>query len=229
MSSARLSRSLRGRSGRDRSAPLILLVGTAGTGKRPLGSYLENEHGFVHIDLGHRAARDRLLASGDDALRRELARLAERGRGVIFTWTAGSCDQLGEIRRLRAAGVEALWCDSDRGAALRAHYADAGRVPRLLYLDTFEFDGRFRPVEAVVGELLRPAARRQPHRPRIPAPGPELRFRLGVAGAALAGAAAVAMAVLVGIVGGNGAARRATPALSRHTLHRPRFRARACS
>jgi hypothetical protein len=219
MSSARLSRSLRGRSGRDRSAPLILLVGTPGTGKRPLGSYLEDEHGFVHVDLGHRAARERLLASGDDGLRREIARLAERGRGVIFTWTAGSCDQLAEIGRLRAAGVEALWCDSDRGAALRAHYADAGRVPRLRYLDTFEFDGRFRPVEAVVGELLRPAPRRQPRRPRIPAPGPELRLRLGVAGAAFAGAAAVAMAVLVGIVGGNGAAPRATPALAGHTLH----------
>src|SRR5690348_13622934 len=111
MSSASLFRSLRGRSGRDRSAPLILIVGTPGTGKRPLGSYLEGEHGFVHVDLGDRAARERLLGSGVEGLRTELAELAERGRGVVFTWTAGPCDQLREIRRLREAGVEPVWCD----------------------------------------------------------------------------------------------------------------------
>src|SRR5262249_4664666 len=206
----------------DRSAPLILLVGTPGTGKRPLGGYLEGEHGFVHVDLGDRDARERLLGAGADGLRKELAGLAERGRGVIFTWTAGSCDQLREIRRLRAAGVEPVWCDSDRGAALRAHYADAPGVPRLRYLDTFEPDGRFRAVEAVVGELLRPPPRREPRRLRIPAPGRDLRFRLGVAGAAFAGAAAVAMVVLAGILGGNGAAPRATPALAGHTVqHAP--------
>ena len=73
MSSARLSRSRRGRSGRDRSAPLILLFGTPGTGKRPVGSYLEEEHGFVHVDLGDRAASERLLASGEAGLREEIA------------------------------------------------------------------------------------------------------------------------------------------------------------
>jgi hypothetical protein len=204
---------------RDRSAVLILLVGTPGTGKRPLGSYLEGEHGFVHVDLGDRAARERLLASGDRGLREEIAALVEGSRGVIFTWTAGSCDQLREIRRLRAAGVEPVWCDSDRGAALRAHYADASRVPRFRYLDTFEIDGRFRAVEAVVGELLRPAPRRHPGRPRFPVPGPELRFRIGAAGAAFAGAAAVAIVALAAIGGGHGTAPRATPALAGHTLH----------
>src|SRR6185437_8160511 len=39
-----------------------------------------------------------------------------------------------------------------------------------------------------------------------------------VAGAAFAGAAAVAMVVLTGILGGNGAAPRATPALAGHAL-----------
>jgi hypothetical protein len=219
MSSARLSWSRRGRSGRDRSAPLILLIGTPGTGKRPVGSYLQDEHGFVHVDLGDWAVRERLLASGDNGLRKEIATLAERRGGVIFTWAAGSCDQLREIRRLRAAGVEAVWCDSDRGAALHAHYSDAGRLPRLRYLDTFESDGRFRAVEAVVGELLRPVPRREPRRPRIPVPAAELRFRLGALGAALAGAAAVVMVVLAGIGGGNGAAPRPTPALGGQTLH----------
>jgi hypothetical protein len=208
--------------------PLILLIGTPGAGKRPVGDYLEDEHGFVHLDLGKRAVRERVLGSHN--LRDELARLAEGRRGVILTWSAGSCDQLRELRRLRAAAVELVWSDSDRGAALRAHYVDAGRVPRFRYLDTFEADGRFRPVEAVVSELLRPVPRRAPRRLRMPVPSPALRFWVGAAGAAFAAPRRWSWSSSPA----SAAATRPLRARLRRSPRTPfttrrRFRARACS
>ena len=218
-------------------ARLILLVGTPGTGKRPIGSYLRGERGFLHLDLGNRAAREWLLGGTDAELRDNLAALARRSDGVILTWAAGPSGQLRQIRRLGAAGVTLAWSDSDRGAALRAHYADGSRLPRFRFVDTFDYDGRFRPIEAVVAELLATAARRP--RLRIPAPSPllldDLRFRAGAAAAALAGAAAVAAVVLAG-VGGRAShphaaasaglpahvTRPAVPTAARRARERPR-------
>jgi hypothetical protein len=185
-------------------ARLILLVGTPGTGKRPIGSYLRGERGFVHLDLGNRAAREWLLGGTDAELRGNLAALTRRSEGVILTWAAGPTGQLRQIRRLGAAGVTLAWSDSDRGAALSAHYAERRPLPRFRFVDTFDRDGRFRPVEAVVADLLATAPRRR--RLRMPAPSPQLlddlRYRAGAAAAALAGAAAVAAVVLVGVSGG---------------------------
>ena len=134
--------------------PLLLLIGTPGTGKRPLGSYLERERGFTHLSFENPETRERYLGAGPAALRARIDRLREGGVGVVITWAAGDTEQLREIRRLVSQGAAAVWCDSDRGAACRAHYAGARRVPRFDFVDTFEADGSFRPVETVVGELL---------------------------------------------------------------------------
>jgi hypothetical protein len=182
--------------------PLLLLIGTPGTGKRPLGSYLERERGFTHLSFENAETRERWLGAGPDALRARIDALREGGRGVVITWDAGGAEQLRDIRRLVSQGAAVVWCDSDRGAAFPAHYAGARGVPPFDFVDTFEADGSFRPLEAVVGDLLeRRLRRRAPRRPSMPRLGvaADLRFRLVAAASALAGAAAATAVVLTGI------------------------------
>jgi len=182
--------------------PLLLLIGTPGTGKRPIGSYLERERGFVHLDFENAGTRASYLGSGPAGLRDRVDRLREGGQGVVITWAAGDTEQLRDVRRLLAQGAAAVWCDSDRGAACRAHYAGARRIPPLDFVDTFDPDGSFRPLEAVVGELLeRPSRRRRPQRPALPRMRvtADLRFRLVVAASALAGAVSASAALVAGI------------------------------
>ena len=237
MSSARLSRSRRERSGRDRSAPLILLVGTPGTGKRPVGSYLEDEHGFVHVDLGDRAASERLLASGDAGLRAEIATLAQGGarRGLHLgrRLLPTSCARSGGCGRPASSAV---WCDSDRGR--RTPCALRRRRPRAsLPVSRHVRVRRALPAGGGGRGRAAPAPRRgaRPRRPRIPVPqlGRVCASALGAAGAALAGAAAVAMVVLAGIGGGDlGAAhpRRLPRSRGQHPASRAGAPApRACS
>src|SRR4051794_22579104 len=97
--SARLNGSVLGRSGPHCGLPLILLVGTPGTGKRPIGGYLAGERGFAHVDLGDRASSEWLLAGSDGELREALEALAARSGGVILTWAAGPSEQLRDVRR----------------------------------------------------------------------------------------------------------------------------------
>jgi hypothetical protein len=197
--------------------PLLLLIGTPGSGKRPLGSYLEQEHGFVHLNFENAETRERYLGRGSAALRSEIDALRDGGRGVVITWAAGDAEQLRDVRRLVSQGAAAVWCDSDRGAACHAHYAGARRVPRFDFVDTFEADGSFRPVAAVVGELLERRPRRRipsrPSMPRVRLVG-DLRFRLVAAASALAGAATATAVVLTGIGAATSAGHHARTALA---------------
>src|SRR5581483_12044533 len=147
---------------------LLLLTGTPGTGKRQLGSYLELQRGFAHLDLDNREARTRYLRSGVEELRSELAALAAANRKVVVTWTVASETQLPYIEALRSLGFEWVWMDSDRGAAYDAVIARDAPVKPPLFVDAFEVDGRFRALEAITGELRR---RRAPL-PRAPLPLP---------------------------------------------------------
>jgi hypothetical protein len=197
--------------------PLLLLIGTPGTGKRPLGSYLEREHGFVHLNFENAETRAEYLGRGGASLRARIDELRAGGRGVVITWAAGDAAQLHEVRRLLSQGAAAIWTDSDRGAACRAHYAGARRIPRFDFVDTFEADGSFRPIEAVVGQLLEHRPRRRtPQRPSLPRVRivGDLRFRLMAAASALAGAATATAIVLTGIgAATSGGGHHATPAL----------------
>jgi hypothetical protein len=197
--------------------PLLLLIGTPGTGKRPLGSYLAHERAFTHLNFENPETRERYLGAGPAALRARIEGLRSGGRGVVITWAAGDTEQLRDVRRLVSQGATAVWCDSDRGAACPAHYAGARRVPRFDFVDTFEADGSFRPVEAVVGELLERRPRRRilqrPAMPRIRVAG-DLRFRLVAAASALAGAATVTAVVLTGIGAATSAGHQGGPGLA---------------
>ena len=160
---------LRGRR-RGRLAPSILLIGTAGAGKRPVGRFLAEQLDFVHLDFEDPETRARFLAGGTRVLRARLRAIAREGRGLVITWRAGPPEQLRDVRRLRSLGVEPVWFDSDRGAACPAHLAGAHRRPQCRFVDSFEPDGSFRPVEAVVADLLAsancPAAPRLARSPR---------------------------------------------------------------
>ena len=109
----------------------ILLVGTPGTGKRALGHYLAQANGFVHLDFGDRETREGLLGLDDAALSARLERYAAGASGVVITWSAGSAEQLKEIRRLRRLGVDPVWLDSDKGAACQVRIiSEAGFLLR---------------------------------------------------------------------------------------------------
>ena len=136
-----------------------------------------------------------MLDLGTTELRAELARLQEGGRGVVITWRAGEVEQLDDVDRLRSAGAEPVWFDSDRGAACSAHFADAPEPRRFHFVDPFDLDGRFRPVNAVVAELLAP--RPAPARVRAGRLAGDVRARYGDGLAFLAGAAAATAALLV--------------------------------
>ena len=125
MATQRMQRGLFLRGGQKKSGNVLLLIGTPGTGKRPVGQYLAQERGFVHLDFEKEETRDALLDLSRSELRAELARLQEGGHGVVITWRAGGVEQLDDVDRLREAGAEPVWFDSDRGAACSAHFADA--------------------------------------------------------------------------------------------------------
>src|SRR5262249_13581249 len=197
---------------------------TPGTGKRPLGSYLERERGFVDLNFENAETAGRYLGKGAAALRAEIDLLRAGGRGVVITWAAADAAPLQDVRRLVSHGAAAIWCDSDRGAACRAHYAGARRLPRFEFVDTFEVDGSFRPVEAVVGDLLeRRAQRRQPQRPSLPRVriAGDLRFRLVAAASALAGAATATTAVLLTGLAAASGGHHARPPLALGRPARP--------
>lgn len=193
----------------------LLLLGTPGTGKRPVATYLAETNGFVHLDFEDCETRAFYLEGSNAELRERLGRAAGDGRGIVITWAAGPSSQLRQLRRLRSLGVEQVWFDSDRGTAYRAHFADVRRVPRCEFVDTFEADGQFRPVDAVARELLEPRPRQVSRRELVAA----ARGRVALAGAALAGVAAAGLVVLAGIGtyaerGSAGAQVAAKPALA---------------
>jgi hypothetical protein len=150
----------------------LLLTGTPGTGKRPLASYLAATRGFVHVDLDNRETRTRYLRAGESAFRNEVAALASTNRKVVVTWRFSSETQLAYVESLRKLGFEWIWMDSDRGASFDAMVVRHPTMSTPRFLDPFENDGRFRPFEAVTGELRRrrvPLPRRVP-RVRVPVP-----------------------------------------------------------
>ncbi len=196
--------------GQKKSGNVLLLIGTPGTGKRPVGQYLAQERGFVHLDFEKEETRDALLDLSRSELRAELTRLQEGRHGVVITWRAEGVDQLDDVERLRAAGAEPVWFDSDRGAACSAHFADAAEPPRFHFVDPFDLEGRFRPVNAVVAELLVP----RPPLARVRAArlAGEVRARYGDGLAFLAGAAAATAALVV--VAASPSAQQPRPALA---------------
>jgi hypothetical protein len=211
-------------------ARLVLVTGTAGSGKRIIGNVLVDDRSYVHIDLDNPHANRRFLGKGIEGLREELEANLEPGQDTVITWTppqksAQRNGALAFVRLMQSYGFDWVWLDGDRGTAFNGYFS-ARAVDAARFVDPFEADGTFRPVTAVLEEVLEPgpvaqplpARRRTPRelvafaRRTVRLPGkPELRrpvghrARAGLAGGlAFAGAAVAASAyVLSGGIGGH--------------------------
>jgi hypothetical protein len=168
---------------------LLLITGTPGTGKRPLGAYLATERDFVHLDLDSRATRTKFLRAGEDELRRELDTVATGNRKVVVTWTFTSETQLAYVEVMRALGFEWIWMDGDRGAAYDAFVAETATNPPR-FVDAFDPDGTFRALERVMDELRRRRVPQRRTRPKVRASRLSRPAWAGVAAFAVAGAVA---------------------------------------
>jgi hypothetical protein len=136
-----------------RARRVIVIAGSAGTGKRAVGAYLAAEKGFVHVDLAAGGARlDRLgqllgRCAGPEAARRD----------VVVTCTERRPAEL--FDQLCAREIEWVWFDGDRGAMRPQPFELNGArgvraTPR--FVDSFAADGSFRPLAAVVADVLAP-------------------------------------------------------------------------
>jgi hypothetical protein len=128
---------------------LILLSGTAGSGKRTIAGLLAAERGFVHVEfpVGTERARARLSTKVDQLL-------DEDERGLIVVCPSPSADL---VACLRSYGFDWVWFDSDHGAAwqlARCWDADLDVLGAPRFVRTFEVDGSFRPLADVAAELL---------------------------------------------------------------------------
>ena len=100
--------------------------------------------------------RDRRPARRRNGRRDHLGR---RRRRISSRRQAASCSQ----------GAAAVWSDSDRGAACRAHYAGASRIPRFDFVDTFDAGRHVPPGRGGRQRSARAAPRRRrPQRPSLP-------------------------------------------------------------
>jgi hypothetical protein len=198
---------------------LILVTGTPGTGKRPLAAYLQAERGFVHVDLDSRETRTRLLRSGAEELRNELAAVVAASRKVVVTWTFVAETQLAYVERVRALGFEWIWMDSDHGATYDAFVAREASVNPPRFLDGFEANGGFRALESVMAELRRRRPLPRFALPRLGVARPSLQRPVWAGVVAFAAAAAAAAAAyttgLIGTAGSHGARTAAV-----HHVHR---------
>jgi hypothetical protein len=214
-------------------ARLLLVTGTAGSGKRIVGNMLVDDRSYVHIDLDNPHANRRFLGQGIEGLRAELEANLEPGQDTVVTWTPPKASQrnggLPFVRLMQSYGFDWVWLDGDRGAAFHGYFsARNGEAAR--FVDPFEADGRFRPMTALLDEVLEPgpvaqplpARRRMPRelvafgrrhlrRPSVPRLGlarvrpAGSRARAGLAGGLAFGTAAVAASayVLTGGIGGH--------------------------
>ena len=132
---------------------VIVIAGSAGTGKRTVGAYLAAHRGFAHVDLAPGGASlDELVRLVGGRADPELARCdvvvtcAERQRAELFD-------------RLCTREIEWVWFDGDRGALRPLPFElhglrGVGATAR--FVDPFAADGSFRPLEAVVADVLTP-------------------------------------------------------------------------
>ena len=142
-------------------ARLLLVTGTGGSGKRIVGNLLVDEHSYVHIDLDNPHANQRFLGNGVDGLRAELEANLEPGQDTVVTWTPSRNGALPFVRLMQECGFDWVWLDGDRGAAFHSYFS-ARNLDAARFVDPFEADGRFRPVTAVLGEVLEPGPVVQP-------------------------------------------------------------------
>ena len=117
------------------SNPIVLISGVPATGKSSFGSWLQDNRGFVHVDIESEARGFKPLGLLElDALWQGIAHLppppvdpfvdALRGleAPVVLDWGFDP-RFLPLVERLHVAGISAWWFDGDRAAARRRFIA----------------------------------------------------------------------------------------------------------
>jgi hypothetical protein len=114
---------------------LALISGAPGTGKSTFGRWLEEQHGFAHVDLendglerfGLAPPRQRIARLPPDDVEPFLSALRQLDRPVVIDW-GFPLPWFPLVRALHAAGVTAWWFDGDRVAS-RGIFIRRGTVP----------------------------------------------------------------------------------------------------
>lgn len=158
----------------------LLISGIPGTGKTTLGNYLEENFGFVHVDLT-RLEKDNIESEEHAHLENQIEDMCREDKDFVLTWGFGPGISSHEntLVMILGKGVQMIWLDGNRNAArssflkressarspLSASEFDA-QVKRIddndpisLYhpaiVNTFQEDGTRRQMSKVVDEILR--------------------------------------------------------------------------
>jgi hypothetical protein len=106
------------------SHDLALISGVPASGKSTFGRWLEQRHGFAHLDLENRGldrfglglAWQRILRLPPDDVEPFVSALRQLDRPAVLDWGFPP-SWLPLVRALHDAGVTAWWFDGDRAAA----------------------------------------------------------------------------------------------------------------
>ena len=150
------------------------MTGTAGAGKRSVGEYLSAMHGFRFADGVDR------LGGPWSAVAGLLGSLRECREDVVVACSDVDVSALAGL--LSLPRVVWIWLDGDRGALRPEPFrlvlpngAEVMREPR--FVDPFESDGCFRPLESVANEILRSPAPSDSTLPIAGRPAPDPRLQ----------------------------------------------------
>jgi len=134
---------------------LLFISGVPCTGKTLLGSYLADEHGYVHIDAERNNGADFDRA----AIHREWDEFLNTGRAGTFIDAAARLEKpvilnwgmpmnfLPVVPALKAAGMEAWWLRADRALARVAFIEREKRKPESERIPTPCFDLQMGEIE----------------------------------------------------------------------------------
>ena len=98
---------------------LLLITGIPGTGKTTTGKYLEEKHGFTHLDM------EKIIPSFGcnywEFLTNAISKAKESDRDVVITWGfMPGTDNDKDILKLKEMGAKMVWFDGNRDAARNA-------------------------------------------------------------------------------------------------------------
>src|SRR5262249_49275193 len=99
-------------------------------------------------------------------LREELEANLEPGQDTVVTWTpppkmTQRNGAMAFVQLMQSYGFDWVWLDGDRGAAFHSYFS-ARNSEAARFVDPLGADGTFRPVTAVLDEVLEPGPVAQP-------------------------------------------------------------------
>lgn len=145
----------------------IFLGGIPATGKSWLGSWLAEQHGYLHVDAERNGgtdfdvgdlhqAWDELIATG--RAERFVAAADQLHKPVVVNWGFPVC-YLYVVSALKSAGVEAWWLHAERSAARAAFIARGGIDPCFFEKQMDDIERQWLLLLTVFGSKIVPGLR----------------------------------------------------------------------